>query len=74
MVARDIIEQTGMAALIRLYNLIMAIMISLFLALACLCCALDFVVLAALGSFAQVTSVPAVAIAATLAFTLIIHR
>ena len=58
-----------MAALSRICNLIMTIVISLLLALACLRSALNIMVLAALGSFAQVTPVAAVVVTARIAGT-----
>ena len=73
MVAGDITEQITMAALIRIGDIVMAIMISLSLALACLCSAHDLMALPALGSFAQVTPVTAIFVTARLAVTLIIH-
>ena len=71
MVAKGIIEQIRMAALIRIGDIVMAIMIHPFLALACLCSAHDLMALPALGSFAHVTSVAAVVVTARLAVTII---
>ena len=71
MVAGDITEQIRMAALIRIGDIVMAIMISLSLALACLCSAHDLMALPALGSSAHVTSVIAIVVTARIAVTII---
>ena len=71
MVAGDIIEQTLMAALSRICNLIMAIVKNPFSTLACLRSAFDLMALPALGSFAQVTPVTAIFVTARLAVTFI---
>ena len=68
MVAGDIIEQTRMAALSRICNLIVTIM-DVRLTLACLRSALDLMLLTALGSFAQITPVISIFVTATIAVT-----
>ena len=63
------ISPSSMTALVRTFNLIMTIVISLFLTLACLRSALNIMLLAALGSLAHVTPVAAMVVTARLAGT-----
>ena len=70
-VACDIIEHIRMVALVRIGDIVMTIMTDVRLTLACLRSALNIMVLAALGSFAQVTPVTAVVVTARIAVTII---